>query len=77
MGKDEDASERELNRLGKVGKKIYCGKRYTNDAGERTACTKKPGHWGKVQVGPDATEPPGTANRGVPHVVTTTHCPAG
>lgn len=44
MGKDEDATERELNRLGKVGKKVYCGKRYTNDKGERMACTKKPGH---------------------------------
>jgi hypothetical protein len=48
MGKDEDATDRELNRLGKVGKKIYCGKRYTKD-GETHACTKKPRHWGKCK----------------------------
>lgn len=46
MGKDEDATDRELDRMSSALKGI-CRQWYVDKKGRRLRCTKKKGHWGK------------------------------
>jgi hypothetical protein len=50
MGKDEESTDRELDRLANAVGKAHgiCREWYTHKAsGTRRRCTKKRGHWGK------------------------------
>ena len=48
MGKDEDETDRYLDRLGKTSAR-YCGKRYVDSKGTARVCTRKAGHRGKCK----------------------------
>lgn len=47
MGKDEDATDRELDAMARSLAGKYCREWFTNKKGKQQRCTKKKGHWGK------------------------------
>lgn len=47
MPKDEDSTDKHLDKLGKTASSTYCQQWYTDKKGRRLRCAKKKGHWGK------------------------------